>query len=132
MSTPMAPLHPVLAAEARRAQALCQRDSAALAALAALMHPALRYVHATGLCHDRAAWLDYAAHGPRFERVVIAEPDLLDWGDTVLLRGRLQLRFVRAGETQAQDAESWVSAVWRCEAGGWQLVSMQSTRGAAP
>ena len=121
--------HPVLQAEAQRARALCTRD---LAILATLLHSDLRYVHATGLVHDRAAYLAYAAQGPQFESVRVVEHRLLDWGDTVLLIGRLQLSFTRPGETAPQSASSWISQVWHLGAAGWQLVSLQSTREATP
>ena len=118
--------HPVLAAERRRAAALLARDTAALADL---LHPSLRYVHAPGACHDRAALLRFVADGPRFHGVdftVDQHWPLAD--DAVLLCGRLHLRLQR-GDAPVQDARSWASALWcRAADGTWRLAVFQSTR----
>ena len=122
------PQHPALAAEARRAAALVARD---VDALAALLDDELRYVHAPGACHDRAALLRFVAEGPRFEQVQLTVQQMLPWPGGVLLAGRLQMR-VQRGDEPAQEARSWVSAVWREGAdGAWRLLMFQSTREAA-
>lgn len=129
MAQPEPSAHPVLQAEAERARALCAHD---VAALATVLHPDLRHVHATGVVHDRAGYLAYVANGPRFESVQLSQPRLFDWGETVLLTGGMRLHFTRPGESVSQTARSWVSLVWHREPAGWQLVSLQSTRADAP
>lgn len=125
-ATAVDPGHPALAAERQRAAALVARDTAALAPL---LHPALRYVHAPGACHDRDALLRFVAEGPRFLAVDFTPQQ--QWtlsGDAVLFCGRLHLRLQR-GDGAAVAARSWVTALWRRAAGGrWQLAVFQSTR----
>jgi len=119
--------HPVLRAERARAAAVVARD---LDRVAALLDDDLRYTHAPGTTQDRAAYLQYLASGPRFEQVLLTPQRLLDLGGGVVLTGRLQLRFQRDGEP-AQEARSWVTAVWRRDGEAWRLVVFQSTREAA-
>jgi ketosteroid isomerase-like protein len=64
--------------------------------------------------------------------VQVVDHRLFEWGDTALLTGLLRLLFTRPGERVEQSASSWLSQVWRRTPAGWQLVSLQSTREAAP
>jgi ketosteroid isomerase-like protein len=64
--------------------------------------------------------------------VQVVDHRLVEWGDTALLTGLLRLLFTRPGERVEQSASSWLSQVWRRTPAGWQLVSLQSTREAAP
>lgn len=126
---PMDPAHPALAAEQRRAAALVAHDTAALADL---LDPALRYVHAPGTCHDRAALLRFVAEGPRFLVVAFTPEQLSDLGGGAVLCGRLHLRLQR-GDGPVVDAHSWATAVWRPGAdGAWRLAVFQSTRQPEP
>jgi hypothetical protein len=121
--------HPALQAERARAAALVARDAAALAAL---LHPDLRYVHATGIRHDRDGYLQTLQTGPRFLEVVLTPEQILDLAEGAALSGRLFMRLQREGEVI--EARSWVTALWlRGEngAGGWRLRLFQSTREAA-
>ncbi len=128
--TAIDPDHPALAAERRRAATLVARDTSALADL---LHPDLRYVHAPGACHDRAALLRFVAEGPQFLAVHFKPQQawrLAD--DAVLFCGHLRLQLQRADEP-AQEARSWVTALWKRDgAGPWQLAVFQSTRSAEP
>ena len=121
--------HPALQAERTRAAALVARDAAALAAL---LHPELRYVHATGVRHDRDGYLQTLQTGPLFLEVVLTPEQILDLAGGAALSGRLFMRLQRDGEVI--EARSWVTALWlRGEngAGGWRLRLFQSTREAA-
>ena len=121
--------HPALQAERARAAALVARDAAALAAL---LHPDLRYVHATGIRHDRDGYLQTLQTGPRFLEVVLTPEQILDLAEGAALSGRLFMRLQRDGEVI--EARSWVTALWlRAENGadGWRLRLFQSTREAA-
>jgi len=115
--------HPALQAERARAAALVARDAAALAAL---LHPELRYVHATGIRHDRDGYLQTLQTGPRFLEVVVTPEQILDLADGAALSGQLFMRLQRDGEVI--EARSWVTALWLRGAEGWRLRLFQSTR----
>lgn len=119
----------VLEAERLRAAAVVARDTAALRAVA---HDELVYVHATGARHDKAEWLSHVERGPRFTQVDFEVQQALALGTAVLLHGELRLQLRRHGEAVAVSAQSWASALWWCDASGqWQLRLFQSTRPAA-
>ena len=118
--------HPALQAERTRAGALVARDAAALAAL---LHPDLRYVHATGIRHDRDGYLQTLQTGPRFLEVVLTPEQILDLPEGAALSGRLFMRLQRDGEVI--EARSWVTALWLRSDLGWLLRLFQSTREAA-
>lgn len=127
MGVAIDPTHPALRAERQRAAAVVARD---VEALAALLDDDLRYVHAPGTCHDRAALLRFVASGPRFETVAFTPQQMLPWPGGVVLAGRLHLRLQR-GDAPVQEARSWVTAVWRAGPDGtWRLVMFQSTQAA--
>lgn len=117
--------HPVLEAERGRAQALVAGDRPAIERLLA---EELRYIHATGVVHDRAGYLAYLAGGPRFHEVTLGDTRVLDLGEAALLTGRLLLRFQRPGEAAAQQAQSFVTALWLRQGSAWRLTAFQSTR----
>jgi len=119
--------HPALQAERARAAALVARDAAALAAL---LHPDLRYVHATGIRHDHDGYLQTLQTGPRFLEVVLTPEQTLDLAEGAALSGRLFMRLQREGEPVV-EARSWVSALWLRSDAGWRLRLFQSTREAA-
>ena len=118
--------HPALQAERARAAALVGRDAVALSAL---LHPELRYVHATGIRHDRDSYLQTLQTGPRFLEVVLTPEQTLDLAEGAALSGRLFMRLQREGEVI--EARSWVTALWLRGADGWRLRLFQSTREAA-
>ena len=118
--------HPALQAERARAAALVARDAAALASL---MHADLRYVHATGIRHDRDGYLQTLQTGPRFLEVVLTPEQILDLAEGAALSGRLFMRLQREGEVI--EARSWVTALWLRGPEGWRLRLFQSTREAA-
>ncbi len=97
------------------------------AQLEALLDPDLRYVHATGVRHDKSAYLAFVRERIRVEALDLDVVALWPGEASVVLTGRLRQRLVRAGETAAVEAESWVTEVWR-QADGWRLLAFQSTR----
>lgn len=118
--------HAVLAAERVRAAAVVARDRAALAAL---LHDDLVYVHATGTRHGKADWLRFVDTGPAFIEVDFRVQQLADLEGSALLHGELHLRLRRDGETEVVVAQSWASALWlRAADGAWRLRLFHSTR----
>ena len=118
--------HPALQAERARAAALVAQDAAALASL---VHPDLRYVHGTGIRHDRDGYLQTLHTGPRFLEVVLTPEQILDLAEGAALSGRLFMRLQRDGDVI--EARSWVTALWLRGPDGWRLRLFQSTREAA-
>jgi hypothetical protein len=97
-----------------------------------LLHPDLRYVHATGIQHDRDGYLQTLPTGPRFLEVVLTPEQILDLAEGAALSGRLFMRLQRGDEVI--EARSWVTALWLRSADvadGWRLRLFQSTREAA-
>ena len=116
----------MLAAEQARAAALVARD---IAALAALLHDELVYVHATGTRHDRRQLLRFVAEGPRFLAVHLDDPSVQVVGDVAIVAGTLRLTLQQPADTAPTDARSWASEVWmRAGDGRWRLRLFQSTR----
>lgn len=120
----MSPEQEVLAAESARAAALVRGDAAALALQ---LDDDLVYVHATGVRHDRAQFLDFVRSGPQFHEVRIQALTLRVHGDAALVSGDLYLRLQRPG-TAAVEARSLVTATWLRRDTGWKLAAFQSTR----
>jgi hypothetical protein len=116
-------MHPALQAERARAAALVARDADALAAL---LHADLRYVHATGIRHDRDGYLQTLQTGPRFLEVVVTPEQILELADGAALSGRLFMRLQR--DDRVIEARSWVTALWLRTPDGWRLRLFQSTR----
>lgn len=123
----MAGAHPLLQAERARAAAVVAGD---LQALPSLLDPELRYVHATGVCHDRDGYLQYLRSGPRFLEVVLTPEEIVDLAEGAAFAGRLFMRLQREGEAVI-EARSWVSGLWLRADAGWRLRLFQSTREAA-
>lgn len=95
--------------------------------LAALLDEDLIYVHANGLRHRKAQYLDFVANRMRFQSVRIDDASIIETGDVAVVRGMLKQRILRAGEAAPVDVESWCVEVWRRRA-VWQLCTFQSTR----
>jgi hypothetical protein len=124
----------VLAAESARAAALVAGD---VAALATLLAPELHYVHATGLCHDRTALLDWlVTRAPRFLAVGLeqapAQPQVQALAPGLaLLTGTLVMRLQRPELPAPVAARSWLSQLWQQGADGrWRLRLLHSTQSA--
>lgn len=114
------------AAERARAAAMVARDTAALGAL---LHPDLRYVHAPGRRDDRGGLLQFVADGPEFLTVELKIDDMACESHWALLSGMLHLTLRRSPDAEPVQARSWASALWwRNDAHGWRLRHFQSTR----
>ena len=111
-------------AEAARARAIIARD---WVALEALLDKELLYIHAPGLVHDRAQWLDYLRSGPTFQAIDLDLQRLRIEGHVALAYGTLGLRF-RRGDAPAIEARSFVTQTWVKRPDGWKLAVFQSTR----
>lgn len=74
-----------------------QRD---VAALERLLHDELVYVHATGLRHDRAQLLHFIDSGPRFLKIEIPSPRIVQLGGGALLTGHFFPTLQRPAATQ--------------------------------
>jgi ketosteroid isomerase-like protein len=119
-------LNTLMRLERERADAVIARDVERLRRLA---HDDLLYIHATGVRHGKAQWLDYVAQGPTFLAVDVLAPQASVYGDTALLTGELHLQLQRSSDTPPARARSWVSQVWvKGEDGAWRLRLLQSTR----
>jgi ketosteroid isomerase-like protein len=102
----------------------------AVDASADLLSDAVRYIHSNGMVDDKAGFLQkfrsgaFKYHGatPHIEQVTALGADAL------IASGTLTLDATVAGTHK--HMRSIFSVVWRREAGGWRLVSLQTT--AAP
>jgi len=92
-----------------------------------LLDPTLQYVHATGVRHDKPAYLAFARERVRVEAMQLEDAQVQVIGNVSLVTGRLRQTIVRNGETASVVVVSWVTEVWRAN-GDWQLVAFQSTR----
>lgn len=124
MTMPATPAqHAVLATQQAWARALVARDTGALAPL---LDEDFVYVHSTGLYHDRAAYLDYVATGPRFLSVHLADARVLGAPGLALIEGLLEITLQRPGQAP-QALQSYATQVWREGPGGWRLRRAQTT-----
>lgn len=113
----------LLALEARRRDAMRAGDTQALGALLA---PALRYVHSTGVVDTRDSLLGKLARGEiAYERLDLASQLLAQTPDTAVVTGEMRAEVLRGG--QRREIATRYLAVWLRECGDWQLVACQGT-----
>ena len=110
--------------EARR-RALIDRD---LHTLAKLLSDNLRYVHATGVAHDRDGYLRFVQGAFQFLDVQLTEPCIKVIGEVAIVTGRLAQQVIRLGESTPVMLSSWAIEVWEYQNGIWLLSNFQSTR----
>ena len=108
-----------------RMSALVDRD---LDRLEALLADDLRYVHATGIAHDRQAYLSFVQDQLQFLDVRLEEAVIKEVGAVAIVTGRLVQRVIRRGENEPVTLSSWAIEVWRRTGGVWRLLDFQSTR----
>jgi ketosteroid isomerase-like protein len=120
----------IVDAEKRRCAAMLAND---IAALDALLDPALSFAHATGAIDDKTVYMAKMAAG-KIDYVAIdwSEQAVTPLGDAhALLIGRMATH-VRVDGVEKQ-LDNRVSSVWKAAgAGGWRMLSFQSTPMAAP
>ncbi|SDY35560.1 protein of unknown function [Variovorax sp. YR266] len=109
---------------AARMKALMDGD---IECLSALLADGLRYVHATGVSHDRAGYLQFVRERLKFLDVHLESRVIKVFGACAVVTGRLCQRIVRAGESEPVTLSSWAIEVWE-HTDGWRLVDFQSTR----
>lgn len=107
-----------------RFRALVECD---FAQLSTLLAEELRYVHATGVSHDRMAYLRFLREQLTFLGVRLDSRVVRESGDIAVVTGLLVQHVVRAGESQPVTLSSWATEVWRRH-DGLRLISFQSTR----
>lgn len=114
----------VAACSAARLQALTDGD---FVRLSGLLAEDLRYVHATGVAHDRDAYLEFVRERLRFLEVRLESQKIRAFPELAVITGLLVQRILRAGESEPVTLSSWAIEVWRHQ-DGWRLVDFQSTR----
>lgn len=114
----------VAVCSAERLKALMAGD---LERLSALVADELRYVHATGVAHDRTAHLRFLRDKLRFLDVRLESRVVKEFGEVAVITGLLVQRVIRAGESEPVTLSSWAIEVWKRH-DGWRLVDFQSTR----
>ena len=114
----------VAACSAARMKALVDRD---LERLSSLLSDDLRYVHATGICHDRAGYLTFVRERMTFVDVRLDSKVIKEFGALAIVTGILKQVVIRAGETEPVPLSSLAIEVWR-HIDSWRLVDFQSTR----
>ena len=114
----------ILAAERQRCDAMLANDAAALDAL---LDPALRFSHATGLVDDKSAYMAKMAAG-RIDYLSItwSENDIVPLGETAALLSGRMTSVVRV-ENVEKKLDNRVMAVWSLTDGNWRMLAFQST-----
>ena len=114
----------VAACSAARMKALVDGD---LERLSSLLSADLRYVHATGVCHDRAGYLTFVRERMTFVDVRLESKVIKEFGALAVVTGNLKQVVVRAGESEPVPLSSLAIEVWK-HVDSWRLVDFQSTR----
>lgn len=109
---------------AARMKALVDGDAERLSMLLA---DDLRYVHATGVSHDRAGYLEFVRERLKFLDVRLESQAVKELGAIGIVTGLLIQRVVRVGESEPVTLSSWAIEVWK-HTDAWRLVDFQSTR----
>ena len=114
----------VAVCSAARLRALVDGD---IERLSALVADELRYVHATGVAHNRVAYLQFVRHKIKFLDMHLESQVVKEYGEFAVITGLLVQRVVRVGESEAVTLSSWAIEVWK-RRDGWRLIDFQSTR----
>jgi len=109
---------------AARLSALVDGDTQRLSALLA---NELRYVHATGTCHDRVGYLKFVRERLNFLEVRLESHTVKQSGEFAIVTGLLHQHVIRTGESEPVTLRSWAIEVWK-DVDGWRLTDFQSTR----
>lgn len=112
----------VIAAEKARGAALVSAD---LKALDRLMADDCRYTHSSGKVESKKDHIDTFVQGLRYERCdTTGIHGHSASAEVVVLNGRIDQRKGVGGKMT--DLKLLFQSVWRREAGGWRLVSLQT------
>jgi Domain of unknown function (DUF4440) len=115
--------------EARRGAALVNRDAAQLDAL---FSDELVHIHSTGNQMNKAELMHYVMQTLQFLSVQRSDLKVRVYGNCAVMTGRMFNTMRRFDKTETVSADAWVTQVWVSTSKGWQQVSFQATRAAAP
>lgn len=96
-------------------------------ALSLLLAEDLRYIHANGIRHGRAQYLEFTTGPMKFLEVWLEESYVKQLGAVAVVTGTLNQRVIRAGEAEPVFLRSWAIEIWR-HTNAWRLTDFQSTR----
>src|SRR5947209_8833783 len=115
--------HEITEAEEKLRLALLDADGTALAQLLADEY---KVVHVNGREQSKVQFIDALTSGrAKFLRIESEEPEVREFGDTVLVIARWNNTIDFKGEQSA--GKDRVTDVWMKRAGGWQLISSQAS-----
>jgi len=110
--------------ERARFQAWLQKD---VPALNKVIADDVIYCHSTGVCQNKAELIDFITGGASVYRAMdVIEIKPKQFGDTVVLNGKLDMRVESGGKMQQFQAV--YTDMYLMRDGRWQLVRWQSTR----
>lgn len=115
----------VLHAEARRRDALINDDAAGVERLFA---DDLVYVHTTGLIHDKAQYLAYAANVVRYLDVTRDQLRVRVYGEVAVMTGFQVNTMCKRADELVVRGEGFVTQVWVNGPQGWQISSFHGSR----
>ena len=103
---------------------LCEKD---FSSLSDLLDEDLKYVHATGIIHNKEEYLRFIQQRINITAARIENFTCIQSSESCILLGTLIQTFQRAGESHSIEAHSSISEIW-LNRNGWKLYSFQSTR----
>lgn len=114
----------ILAADARRFDAMIRVDQAALDALLA---DDLTYTHSTGQAETKAQFLETLKTGKlRYLSAQTSDVAVRLYGETAVVTGRADVKAVSGGQELVLPLR--FTEVWVKSGGAWKLAAWQSTR----
>ena len=116
----------LIALERLRSKALVEDD---MDALAHLLSDDLVHVHTTGIVHDKAHLLDHAGRFLAFLNVERGQLRVrrLD-RDVAIMTGEMTNTVRRRDSDEVVEVQAFVTQVWACRDGRWQIASFHATR----
>jgi hypothetical protein len=118
----------VIAAEKARGVAMLSAD---VKALDTLMADDCRYTHSSGKVESKKDHIDTFVQGLRYERFITTGIHGHSvTADVVVLNGRIDQR--KGVDGKMTDLHLFFQSVWRREASGWRMASLQTALAPAP
>lgn len=115
-------LDEIAALEDARYTAMLKGD---VATLERLLHPALVYMHSSGVADSKASYISGLRNGVwSYQHIERADPKTVVQGDTALVFNRLLIRVKVRGVHKELDNRA--VAVWVRDSNGWRLLGLQS------
>lgn len=125
----MSEIDDVIAAEAKRREALVAQD---IPALNALFADDLVHVHTTGVVHDKAKIIQHATQVLAFKDIARGPLNVRVHGDIAVMTGDMTNVIQPVGKDVVLTVESFVTQVWRREADGWKHISFHAVKKPEP